>query len=113
MKKKLNQAVLAACAASSHYFPFQQLGHTISNSIFCFPFTQPMCPLQPDFQFWTSEHSISFQKSITRDKKSGLLISNHVLELSDSVDIDATDMSATSFSDTSMLQESQQNLLLE
>ena len=33
-------------AASSHYFPFQQLGHTISNSIFCFPFTQP--PLLSD-----------------------------------------------------------------
>ena len=90
-------------ATSSHYFPFQQLGHTISNSIFCFPFTQSPPPLRPGFRFWTSKHSLSFRKSITRDKKSGLPISNHVLELFDSVDIAATDMSATSFTDTSML----------
>jgi abscisate beta-glucosyltransferase len=61
----------------------------------------------------TPKHSLSFRKSITRDKKSGLPISRHVLELSDNVDIAATDMSATSFIDTSMLQEPQQNLLLE
>jgi len=60
----------------------------------------------------TPKHSLSFRKSITRDKKSGLPISSHVLELSD-VYIAATDMSATSFIDTSMLQEPQQNLLLE
>lgn len=46
-------------------------------------------------------------------KKSGLPVSIHVLELSDNIEIAATDMSATSFTDTSMLQEPQQNLLLE
>ena len=56
-------------------------------------------------RFWTSKHSLSFRKSITRDKKYGLPVSNHVLELSDSIDIAATDMSTTSFTDTSMLQD--------
>nr|TKS08108.1 abscisate beta-glucosyltransferase-like [Populus alba] len=61
----------------------------------------------------TPKHSLSFQTSIHRDQECGLPISIHALELSDNVDVADTDMSANSYTDTSMLQEPLQNLLLE
>ncbi|KAG6793161.1 hypothetical protein POTOM_002352 [Populus tomentosa] len=61
----------------------------------------------------TPKHSLSFQTSIHRDLECGLPISIHALELSDNVDVADTDMSANSYTDTSMLQEPLQNLLLE
>lgn len=61
----------------------------------------------------TPKHSLSFQKLIDRDQKSGLPISIHALQLPDQVDITNTDMSATPSVDTSMLQEPLQSLLLE
>ncbi|CAK7329910.1 unnamed protein product [Dovyalis caffra] len=61
----------------------------------------------------TPKHSLSFQKSINRDQKSCLPISIHALELSDDVDVADTDMSATSLTDTSVLQEPLQNLLVK
>ncbi|GAV71861.1 UDPGT domain-containing protein [Cephalotus follicularis] len=60
----------------------------------------------------TPKHSLSFQKSIDRDQKSGLQISIHTFDLPENVDIADVDMSATPFTDTSFLQEPLKNLLI-
>ncbi|KAF5745607.1 abscisate beta-glucosyltransferase-like [Tripterygium wilfordii] len=61
----------------------------------------------------TPKQALSFQKTIHRNQQLGLSISIHTLKLPENDEISDTDMSATPFTDTSILQEPLKDLLIQ